>query len=229
MKTLCTFAIKPFTSLKLSLSLVALLLAAPCFASPADDAEQTVRTTFDTVAKIVADNQGKVSEKIIDQKLQDVLLPVFDFEEMSRGSLGASWKSLSEPQRKEFMDLFASLLSRTYLHRIRTKIKGSEITFLQPMINNNRVVVRAKILSEGETISADYRMYQKDNKWRIYDAIVENVGLVTNYRNEFSNLMKDKGFDGLIQKLREQTQKLDTRDAEEAALEKAALEKEAAK
>lgn len=79
------------------------------------------------------------------------------------------------------------------------------MTYLQPMTMNNRVVVRSRISKDGEVIGADYRMYERDGTWHVYDVIIENVGLVTNYRNEFSVILKDSGFDGLLQKLREKT------------------------
>lgn len=185
------------------LSLVIFPLAS--FAAPTTEAEQVIRDAFSKVQRTVVESKDTLSPEALDDKLRTVISPVFDFEEMSRGSLGSNWKNATEPQRKEFVELFQGLLARTYLQRIRTKIDGSNVEYLQPMTTNNRVMVRSKVSKDGETLGADYRMYEKNGRWRVYDVIIENVGLVTNYRNEFSVILKDSGFDGLLKKLREKT------------------------
>jgi len=37
--------------------------------------------------------------------------------------------------------------------------------------------------------------------WKVYDITIEGVSLVTNYRGQFSNEIRQGGMDGLIQKL----------------------------
>jgi phospholipid transport system substrate-binding protein len=63
-------------------------------------------------------------------------------------------------------------------------------------------VVKTVVLSQGDTFPIDYKMMNRDNNWRVYDVVIENIGLVANYRNEFSGIIRKDKFSGLMEKLR---------------------------
>lgn len=173
----------------------------------APEAENIVRSTIDEVKKIVADEKGKISDTELDKKIEKVLLPNFDFEQMSKSCLGASWKKGTPEQQKEFVSLFSTLLAKSYLAKIRKNVEKSEVTILPSVVKEDRLEVRSKIKSDGEEIAVNYRIYQKDGKYLVYDVIVENVGLVSNYRSEFASILDGTNFEGLLKRLREQTAK----------------------
>jgi phospholipid transport system substrate-binding protein len=50
-------------------------------------------------------------------------------------------------------------------------------------------------------ISIDYKMYDKDGEWLVYDIKIESISLVANYRSSFTRLVRKKGIDGLIKEL----------------------------
>jgi phospholipid transport system substrate-binding protein len=41
------------------------------------------------------------------------------------------------------------------------------------------------------------------DSWRVYDVVIENIGLVANYRNEFSGIIRKEKFSGLMARLRQ--------------------------
>ena len=47
----------------------------------------------------------------------------------------------------------------------------------------------------------DYSMAKGADGWRAYDVIVGGVSLVTNYRDEFNEQIRQGGIDGLIASL----------------------------
>ena len=47
----------------------------------------------------------------------------------------------------------------------------------------------------------DYSMGKTPGGWKAYDVVVAGVSLVTNYRDEFSDIVKSSGIDGLIKAL----------------------------
>ena len=53
----------------------------------------------------------------------------------------------------------------------------------------------------GQLIGIDYSMEKKGEGWKAYDVIVGGVSLVTNYREEFNNAIRDSGVDGLLKTL----------------------------
>ena len=48
------------------------------------------------------------------------------------------------------------------------------------------VEVRTRIVSDKVEIPVDYRLLQIDGRWRVYDVVVEGVGLANNYRGQFA-------------------------------------------
>jgi len=51
----------------------------------------------------------------------------------------------------------------------------------------------------------DYRMENTPTGWQVYDLNVEGIWLIQNYRNQFSQMITEKGIDGLISTLNSQS------------------------
>ena len=66
-----------------------------------------------------------------------------------------------------------------------------------------RVEVRTEItMKDGTRVPVAYRMMAKDNSWRVYDIIVENLSLVKNYRTQFQDILTSGTPDELIARVR---------------------------
>jgi phospholipid transport system substrate-binding protein len=66
-----------------------------------------------------------------------------------------------------------------------------------------KAVVKTIVISKGDTFPIDYKLIQKEGgSWQVYDVVIENIGLVANYRNEFSGIIRKDNFSGLMEKLR---------------------------
>lgn len=177
-------------------------IAAPAFAEitpPSNNIHETIDKVCDVVQK-----EGKsLSDEALDEKLKALIFPLFDFGEMSRRSLGAYWSKATPEEQKEFVELFSDLLSRTYLKRIKRNAEDSKIAKMTEDVTDDKAMVHSIIVAQGEEISIDYRLVLQGDKWKIYDVIIENVGLVSNYRNEFPAIIRKDGFPGLLKRLRD--------------------------
>jgi phospholipid transport system substrate-binding protein len=54
-----------------------------------------------------------------------------------------------------------------------------------------------------EVARVDYRLRQKDNRWKIIDVTIDNVSLASNYRAQFQDIMANGGIERLLKLLRE--------------------------
>ncbi len=162
----------------------------------------SVRTTIEKARATVKSDKGKVSEEQLAMNLEQVILPVFDFDEMSRRSLGANWSKGTPEQQKEFVELFSKLLSRTYRNQVMKGIDTSIITYDGESLTDGSALVKTSVQSEGDKFKVVYRLRKQADTWRVYDVVIENVGLVTNYRNEFAGIIRKDGFPGLIDRLK---------------------------
>ncbi len=64
--------------------------------------------------------------------------------------------------------------------------------------------------SEGEPISAVWRVRNKDDQHKVLDIVIEGVSLAITLRHEYGAVVNTNGVDGLIAILREKNSKLAT-------------------
>ena len=140
----------------------------------------------------------------VTQLVNEIVLPHFDFQRMSKLALGRYWRRADESQQKEFTDQFRTLLVRTYRSAL-TEYRDQTITFL-PFTDNpdsGDVTVKTEVEQPaGSSIPIDYRLHLADGEWKVYDVIIDGISLVINYRSSFSSEIRQSGIAGLIDKLR---------------------------
>lgn len=169
------------------------------FASPAPDVQ--VKITYAKVKQAVQGQQGK-GETVIDENIKKILQPMFNWEEMARSSLGTNWQKATPDEQHQYVDLFTELLARTYLKRIKSNVLTSTLEIKETKIDGNKALVRTVVKADEQNVAIDYRVKNDGSKWRAYDVLVENIGLVSNYRNEFAGIVRKDGMKGLIEQLR---------------------------
>lgn len=164
--------------------------------------KQKVEETINEILKIVEANSGDSKKDERRQKLRDLINPLFDFQEMAKRSLGANWKEATPSEQKEFTDVFSDLLAKTYLSKIET-VKPGMVEVKNESVDSGRALVKTTVTHKGDTFPLDYKLTDTDGKWRVYDVVIENIGLVANYRNEFAGIVRKDKISGLIQKLKD--------------------------
>lgn len=194
---------KKITFLVALLPLIGLLLpnVARAEASPKADMQQTI----DQIIKIASALPGDDKKTERRQKLRELINPKFNFGEMSKRSLGANWNDLTPQEQSEFTRVFSELLARTYLSKIET-VKPGMVTVESEQVEAPRAVVKTKVVSKGDTFPIDYKLLLQNNSWQVYDVVIENIGLVANYRNEFSGIIRKEKFSGLMERLRKKVE-----------------------
>jgi phospholipid transport system substrate-binding protein len=164
-----------------------------------------VKSTADEVLAIVKkdkDIQAGDQKKIF-ALAEEKILPNFDFDRVSRMVLGKNWSRASKEQQDAFQKEFRSLMLRTYATALG-KYRNQTINYkpLRTDPSDKEVTVKTEIVQPGgQPIAVDYSLEKTGEAWKVYDIVIEGVSLVTNYRGQFSNEIRQSGMDGLIQKL----------------------------
>ncbi len=143
--------------------------------------------------------------------IDELVIPNFDFISMSKWVLGKNWKAASDAQRTEFVEQFKTLLVNTYAKAL-LEYSDQEITFFPSESTDrpNLAVVRTELTSSGaQPFPVAYRMYQKNERWRVVDVTVDGVSLVSTYRGSFATQIKKEGFDSLLKQLADKNAKLE--------------------
>jgi phospholipid transport system substrate-binding protein len=177
----------------------------------ADNPMDVIKTAVEEIVDLLKDPQYDLPEKKEEQreKIWEVVHNTFDFQTIARGTLRRhDWDSFSQDQKKEFTELFTTLLGNTYLEKIQNDYRDEQVVFSeQEMLSDTTAIVRTKIIRESLEIPVDYRLILRSGAWRIYNVNVENISLVTNYRDQFSRILMRDSPAKLIEQLRERVNK----------------------
>jgi phospholipid transport system substrate-binding protein len=168
---------------------------------------QVVKTVGDGIIAILKDPKYKSPAKNKDrvERLKEIINPVFDFEEMARRTLGTHWRRRTPAEQQEFVKLFRAFWEKTYSEKVDL-YQGERAVFGRETIDGDYAEVESKVVNaKGEETPVLYRLKRTDNRWNVYDAVIENISIVNNYRSQFDRVITKSSFDGLIKMLREKT------------------------
>ena len=196
---------RKFIGLKIIILLVVLLiLPLPVLAG---DAKETVKGQIDKMLTTMQTPEFKGLAR--DAKLDEIsaiINEVFDYQELSKRTLGREWRKFSPDQQKEFVTLFEKLLQGIYADRIlaytHEKIEFGKETELR---KGQTEVESYIITTDNKKVPLFYRMTNKSGSWRVYDVVIEGISMVKNYRGQFRQILSTKKPEDLLQTLREKT------------------------
>jgi phospholipid transport system substrate-binding protein len=185
--------------------------------SPSQGAEmptEAVRETVDKIVHILEDpalkDEAKRTQRL--HMLEEIAADRLDYAEMSKRVLGKYWKSLTEAEQKEFVEVNKSFLSDTYAGRIEDYTgRKHEVRYLSERIVDSYAEVRTELRSDKTTLPMDYRLLLREGRWATYDIIIDGVSLVSNYRSQFQKIIRESSYQELIKRLRERSVAEETR------------------
>lgn len=162
------------------------------------------------VQKVLQELTGK--KKLSDAQVQDVVrtqvLPYVDFRGMARSAVGFYWRRATPTQRTQLTSQFEKLLVRTYSGALK-QVGDSNITVepVRASPSAQSVVVRTRVVHQGQLINIAYRMDKEAGSWKVVDMNIMGVWLVDNYRGVFADQIQNGGIEGLIRTLQAHNQK----------------------
>ncbi len=167
---------------------------------PTDQLKPAVERVIRILQDPALNGEGKAAERR--GAIRNISEGIFGWREMAKRSLGAHWRERTEAEREEFVRLFRDLLERRYVSTIE-RYSGERITYSGDSVDGNQAIVRTRFLTkQGQEIRIDYRMMRHGDRWLIYDVLIENVGLVGNYRTQFNQIIRTSSFEELVNKMR---------------------------
>jgi phospholipid transport system substrate-binding protein len=186
----------------LPLTLVAgLILAAAAWAGVPTD---QLRAQIDRVIKTVDDPDLKKDGKATERRaaVRKIAFETFDFEEMSKRALARHWQARTPAEREEFVKLFADLLERAYVSKIEN-YGGEKIAYNGDTIEGDAALVKTKIVTkQGTDVPVDYRMVKRNDRWLVYDVVIEGVSLINNYRTQFNKIIQTSSYQSLVDRMK---------------------------
>jgi phospholipid transport system substrate-binding protein len=186
-------------------SVLMLLLACAALAQAQEGPDAMVKSVAeDTLNAIRADKDLQTGNPAkVKQLIESKLVPHFDTARMTALAMGRNWRGATPEQQKQLTEQFQSLLIRTYSNAL-TNYRDNKMIYKPLRMNpgDTDVIVRTEVTRPGQAaVQIDYSMEKTADGWKAYDVVVAGVSLVTNYRDEFNDVVKSSGVDGLIKAL----------------------------
>ena len=158
--------------------------------------------------KDIQSGNTRKAVELVDAKV----LPYFNFQHMTALAVGKDWRKATAPQQQQLSAEFKTLLVRTYSNAL-TGYKNQKVVFKPFKMNPGEtdVMVRTEVQQPGaKAIQLDYSLEKLDNGWKVYDVTVAGISLVSNYRDQFAQEIRNGGIDGLIQSIATKNKSLES-------------------
>lgn len=186
-----------------------LLGASLATAQDAEDPGRIVQNTVNRVLAVLTD--AGLSETDRRAKVYVLAGERIDFASISRRILATYWIDATAEQRQRFEVLFREILLGSYWDRIR-HYRNERVEYITVMMEGDALAtVDTIVVTDRVEIPISYRMERVSGRWLAYDFLVESLSLVTNFRNEYRNLIKLNGIEGLLEQMEQETEKIRSR------------------
>ena len=181
-------------------------------------ARQTAEAGADRILALLNDPAFKTPEgkPAIRQKIEAEVLSLFDFEEFSTRTVGPSWRQFTPEQKQQFKDAFTDLLRNTYIDTL-DEYNGQKIRFTGEISGGNgkRVEVQMEFLADQKTYPVAFRMLEKNNRWVVYDVLIEGISMIKNYRDQFRDILNKNNPQELIDRVKVKAEEQKNKKKEE--------------
>ena len=176
--------------------------------------QDLVADTTDKITSVLRIEQDKIkaNPNRLYEVVDEVVLPHFDFNRMSSWVLGKYWRKANEKEREQFTQEFRVLLVRTYAKALNDNY-DKKIDMLPVVMRKEgkEATVKTEVKQEaGFPIPIDYKMYIKNDAWKVYDVSVDGISLVANYRTSFAKEIRKDGLPKLIATLADRNKQAKT-------------------
>jgi len=170
---------------------------------------ETIKGHVNNVLDVLRDNslKGESGEAVKKEKIRSISENMFDFNELSRRTLGQNWKKLNPNQQKEFTKLYKSLLEDAYVDKIITYTDEDVLFSKESRLTDKTAEVQTIIVTRKADIPIHYRVILRGGEWKVYDVVIEGISLISNYRSQFRQILLNKSPDALIEVLRKKVEK----------------------
>jgi phospholipid transport system substrate-binding protein len=180
------------------IALVLFLTFAPNAA--AESAKEQLQGTIDRVIEVLRTIHSAEDIERNRSSVHQILLTRFDFAAMAQKSLGSRWNDLSD--KEEFVSAFTDFVENSYMSTLGS-YRGEKVVYDHDRANGESAEVDTRVVGgQGNPIRIEYKLHLTVGQWMVYDAVIDDVSIVGNYRSQFARILQTASLGELIQNLR---------------------------
>lgn len=177
----------------------------------AQNGEEEIRTMLDERDVEIKELIGPAGSDYTPEQrssLKNIINDVIDFNSMGEYALGDTFNEISEEERTEFLELFATIIRDQSLNQL--DIYRADVTYDEITVDGSSAYVQTTAQLENVRTPVSYDMEKRDGEWIITDMTIDNVSTAESYRRQFQSIIRERGFDRLLESLRNRASRSST-------------------
>jgi len=163
-------------------------------------AEVFLKSKIEAVLAVL--QQKELEQQAKTKIVVEIIEPMFDFPIMARLTLKKYWAGLDQEQKERFIELFKISLKDFYAETLNL-YTDEKIVYKASIQGRQKrkILIPTELISKGERISMDYKLYQSKNNWKVYDVEIKGTSIIRTYQSQFYHDMRSGTIDDLLKKL----------------------------
>ena len=175
-----------------------------------EQASAVVETLHSTLVSVATEQNLGFEQRV--EMLDDVVRESFDFSYISRFLLRRTWNDLDTEEQQSFINIFERLSVASYASRFAEVNAESLVINESQAQGENRVQVIASVMLEDRDVPLSYLLQPASDeaaeRWAIVNVIADGVSDLALRRAEYSRVLADKDFEGLLEYVSQQIEAL---------------------
>jgi phospholipid transport system substrate-binding protein len=138
--------------------------------------------------------------------MQKAVRAILDIDQLGKAAMVNQWAKLKPNEQTDFLKILRDLIEANYVNIQKANVDYTTEYTAESTNKDGNIVVETKVKTQRKgrpfTLSIKYVLVKNGATHQIFDVITDDVGLVENYKQMFDKIMKDKGFTGLMDKMK---------------------------
>lgn len=194
------------------LLMIALLAIAPLAANAAADQTNPYKLMNEAAEKTftrLKNEQPKIKQdpNYLREVVRQELMPYVQIKYAGALVLGRYYRDATPAQRDAYFAAFGDYLAQAYGQALALyNGQTYQIQPEQPIGDANIVAIRVNIIDPNGRppvrLDFQWRKNSQTGNWQAYDMVAEGISMITTKQNEWGDLLRTKGIDGLTAQLK---------------------------
>jgi phospholipid transport system substrate-binding protein len=173
---------------------------APTEYSPTESVKNAIIDVLSILGNEAMKRPGRSEERR--QQIEQVIRRRVNYAQMAQRSLGAPWTRLNDTERREFVSLFVELIRDMVANKI-DQYYNEQVFYLFEQRAGSFAEVRTNLIGPKVDTALDFRLENHSGDWLVYDVVIDSASIVRNYRTQFSRIIRDNSYAGLVEKMKQ--------------------------